>query len=150
LGAGLELLHSKFISFPNAACSTPNYPLPGITQFSCSATGNRLPYAPQVAGTLTADYLQNVPMGVLDFNVTNYYSNGYFVEPDNRLSQKAYDYLGVSVAWKSSNDRYAVKAYGTNLFNKAVYAFAGTNATQYSADDGNPPHILGVRIDYKL
>jgi outer membrane receptor protein involved in Fe transport len=148
LGGGIELLHTDFTSFASAACSAPNFPLPGITQFSCSATGNRLPYAPQFTGTLTTDYFQSVPGGTLDFNITDYYNSGYFVEPDNRLSQRAYDLLNASIAWKSADDRYSVRLYATNLLDKAVFSFAGTNATQYSADYGNPPRLVGVHLDY--
>jgi len=150
LGGSIEALHSKFNSFPNAACSAPNFPAPGITQFSCNATGNRLPYAPQFAGTLTADYIQSIPVGALDFNITNYYNNGYFTEPDNRLRQDSFDLLNLSLAWNSVDDRYNVKVYATNVLNKAVYSFAGTNATQYTADYGNPPRIFGVRLGVKF
>jgi iron complex outermembrane receptor protein len=149
-GAATEMLHTRFASFPEAACSTPNFPAPGITQFSCSATGNQLPYAPKFTGNLSADYLQEVSPGTLDFNITEYHNSGYFAEPDNRLRQPSYDYLNSSVTLKSADGRYSVRLYGNNLLNRAVASFLATNATQYSADYGNPPRLFGVHLDWRL
>jgi len=152
LNAGVEAMHSYFSEFPNASCSTPNVPpaAPGLTQVFCNATGNLLPYAPKVAVTTGADFEQTLPVGSIDVNLTNYYNSGYYVEPDNRLRQTAYDYVNASITWRSSDDRYFARLYGTNLLNKAVYAFAGTNQTQYTADYGNPPRLVGIKLGVKF
>jgi iron complex outermembrane recepter protein len=145
-----EVLRTRFTSFPFAACSDPNFPGPGLTQFSCSATGNQLPNAPSFAGTVSADYIQSSPVGLLDLNVTEYHNAGYFFEPDDRLRQNAYDYLSASISLESPNRRYTARLYGTNLLNRAVYSWAGTDSTQYSADYESPPRLFGARLTYRF
>ena len=67
-----------------------------------------------------------------------------------RLHQAGYDYLNVSLTLSTADDRFSVRVYGTNLLDRAVLTFASTNTTQYTADYGNPPRLIGAKVTYRF
>jgi iron complex outermembrane receptor protein len=145
-----EALHSKFTSFPEADFSTP-IPTGGVAQYTASAAGNWLPYAPQFTMDISGDYVVDLPMGKLDFNITNSFNSGYYTEADNYLRQTAYDLLNVSVAWTSPDERLNVKFWGRNLLNKPVESELVTGPPEgYTLDYSNPPLTYGFTLLYKF
>jgi iron complex outermembrane recepter protein len=150
LSATAEALHSSFSSFPAADFSTP-LPTGGIVQYVASAAGNKLPYAPQFTADISGDYIVSLPVGRLDFNVTDEFNSGFFTEADNRLRQPAYDLLNTSVAWTSADDRTTVKLWGRNLLNRLVESEDVTGPPEgYTIDYSNPPRTYGVTVLYKF
>jgi outer membrane receptor protein involved in Fe transport len=116
---GLSLNHSDFSSFPNAIIATPQ-PAGGSIITTGSATGNALPYAPRVTANIVVDYQVPTHAGTFHMNATDYYSNGYYTAPDNIPRQPAYDIVNASLLWVTPAERYSVRFWGRNLFNKAV------------------------------
>lgn len=149
LSGGVEWLHSRFTSFPDAQFSTP-LPTGGAVLYPGNAEGNEIPLAPTITADLSADYLLSVGFGNLDFNVTDYYNHGSYPEPDNYLRQPAYDLLGASVGFTPTSGRLGIKVWASNLFNKPVYGYFATQATGYYADPSNPPRTFGVTLSYKF
>jgi iron complex outermembrane receptor protein len=150
LSATAEALHSRFASFPQADFST-QLPTGGIAQYTASAAGNQLPYAPRFTMDISGDYGVDLPIGKLDFNVTSSFNSGYFTEADNYLRQTAYDYLNASVAWISPDERLNVKFWGRNLLNKVVESESVTGPPEgYTIDYSNPPRTYGFTIQYKF
>ena len=150
LNAGVEWIHSYFDSFPSAQFSTP-LPDGGVSVYSGSAQGHRLPFTPVATFDIGADYLFEVAGSNFDFNVTNAYNSGYFSEPDNYLRQPAYDYINASLAWTAPSRGLTVTLWGRNLANKAVAGQLATGAPQgYSADFTNPPRTYGITAVYNF
>jgi iron complex outermembrane receptor protein len=121
LTAGVEGLHDRFTSFPNAAISSPMEG-GGTTYTTGSAVGNRLALAPDVTLSLGADYV--VPLesrGDLTFSASYSYNDGFYGEPDNRLHQPSYNLANANVSWDSPAHLYKVRLWGKNLAN-AQYA----------------------------
>jgi outer membrane receptor protein involved in Fe transport len=151
LSATAEELHSDFTSFPKADFSTP-LPFGGLAQYTASAAGNQLPYAPKFTFDIGGDYVVELAgEGTLDLNITNEYNSGYFTEADNYLHQPSYDFLNTSASWISPDARLTLKFWGRNLLNKAVESELVTGPPEgYTADYSNPPRTYGVTVLYKF
>jgi iron complex outermembrane recepter protein len=145
-----EVLHSRFTSFPAADFST-QLPAGGIAEYTASATGNQLPNAPRLTLDISGDYVIDLPLGRLDFNITNAYNHGFYTEADNFLRQPAYDWLNASVAWISSDERLNIKLWARNMLDKIVESEAVTGPPAgYTIDYSNPPRTYGFTVLYKF
>ena len=141
---GLTLLHDRFTSFPNAVV-TIVLPNGHTTTTEGSATGNRLPFAPDAVFNLGVDFKQEVAGSMVDLSIQNQYSTGYFGQPDNFLKQDAYDLLGATFSVKPRGTKLTISAYASNLLNKAVADFLSSGTTgQTIAFD--PPRTYGIRL----
>ena len=149
LSGGLEWLHSRFTSFPNAQFSRP-LPTGGAVLYAGDASGKDLPLAPTLTADVSADYVLAVPFGSADFNITDYYNHGWYPEADNYLRQPAYDLLGISVTLAPPDERFTAKFWASNLLNKPVYGYFATQATGYFADPNDPPRSYGITLAYKF
>jgi iron complex outermembrane receptor protein len=114
------------------------------------ATGNQLPYAPALTATVKADYTFRTPAGALDLEASDYYSDHYFAEADNRPTQRAYDYVGASLTWQVSDGPLSLQLWGNNLLNKAVGSQYSTENIGYVVAYANPPRTYGIRASYSF
>ena len=140
---GLELLHARFTSYPNAVGSIPKA-TGGATLTVIDATGNRIPQSQRVAGTLAADYDHPVSFGALHFNVTANYNGNYKFEPDNFITQGAYTLVNASLTWRSADSKYSLQVWGRNLLDEIVLNNASSQAPGYPVSYGQPPRTFGV------
>ena len=146
LTAGFEYLHARFLRYPDALISSPDGLSP-VT--SGSATGNYLPYSPDFTANLSADYvIPDLAGGDLDLNGTYFYNSGFYTEPDNVISQGAFQLLNISARWKSIGGRYTVAAYINNLTNATVLQGGATQT--FGLHQGNylPPRLAGFSLGY--
>lgn len=149
LSGGLELLHARFTSYPNAVGSTPK-PAGGATLFPVNASGNRIPQSQKFAGTLAINYEKPVSFGTVRANVTANHNGSYKFEADNFLGQGAYTLLNASIGWGSSDDHYSLTIWGRNLANEIVLNNGTSQAIGYPVSYGQPPRTYGVtaRLTY--
>ena len=143
LGFGLELLHPRYTSFPDAEISEP-LPTGGNLLARGSASGNVVMLSPQAMGFLTVDWHLPIAPVKLDLNITLSYNDGWFADPDNRLRQPPFNQLNSKVTWTSRNDRYKVSVWGRNLTNE-IYA-QWLSGTPVSTDVFTPsaPRTFGI------
>lgn len=114
------------------------------------ATGNRLPYAPDWTVNVGGDYLVDMPVGELAFNLTYYYNSGYRTTADNFLGQSHYNLVNARANWLLPDNRTSIELWGSNLTN-ALYA-------EQIRDENNPggfqsqtfaaPRTYGVTVRY--
>ncbi len=147
----LSLLDAKYVSFPNAGFTVPHGNpdgSPGLT--IGNAAGNYLPSASPVQVNVSLNY--NLPTGIgpLLFNLTNSFNSRFYWEPDNYIYQPSFDYLNTSVSWTSSNSKFGVRLWATNLLNKAVQSVGTAQSFGYLVDYGNPPRLYGITFDLRL
>jgi iron complex outermembrane receptor protein len=164
LSAGLEWLHSRYVSFPNAPISVPNRVIaPGSPSYgdgyesggttyttrAGGAAGNELPKAPKFTGDLSADYTTPLSAGKFSANLTYAYDSGWYAEADNRLKQPAYGVLNAFMSFGSANDDLVFKVWGRNLTDKLYAAFI---ASQSNGDfaEWAPPRTYGVTLSRKF
>ena len=149
LNGGLELLHARFTSYPNAVGSIPKA-AGGATLIAVDASGNRIPQSQKFAGTLSVDYEKPVSFGALHANVTANHNGSYKFEADNFLTQRAYTLLNASLTWRSRNDHYSLSVWGRNLLDRIVLNNGTSQAVGYPVSYGQPPRTYGVtaRLTY--
>jgi iron complex outermembrane receptor protein len=164
LNAGVELLHSKYVSFPDAPISVANMVIaPGSAAYGDGfysggttytirpggAADNQLPKAPKFVGNLSADYSTPFSAGKFAGNITYAYDSGWYAEADDRLKQPSYGTLNAFLSFGTSDDRLTFKVWGKNLTDKLYAAFI---ASQTNGDfaEWAPPRTYGVTISSKF
>ena len=101
LRAGLSYLDSQFTKYPDGVITALS-PAGGLITTSGDLTGRELPLAPHMTLDAAATYTLASPIGTFVLNATDYYNDGYYWSPENRLRQNPYDLLNASVEWSPS------------------------------------------------
>jgi iron complex outermembrane recepter protein len=152
LNAGVEWLHTQFLSFKDAPFNTPltEFPFGNCPTCSGSAAGHQMPVAPDFTGTARASYV--IPMGGagdLDLNADDAYNSGWWAGPDNIARQRAYNLVNALAGWTSPDTHLRVQVWVHNIANTAA---ASRLASLFSGDIETllPPRTYGVDIKYTL
>lgn len=144
LKSGLSLLHATFDDFPDADLTSPT-PGGGTTYDVGSAKDNKLPLAPDWTFNIAADYTVPTRYGDVTLNLTYLHNAGWYGEPDNRLSQGAYDVLNGQLGWTSTDELYELRIWAKNITNED---YATTVFSQFNGDviQYAPPRTFGVTL----
>ncbi len=115
---GLDLIHARYVSFPDAFYTTA-IPGGGTAFSSFDAAGRPLPHTPEATGSLSGNYL--IPTSIGSFNLSGgyYYNSGWVGEPDERLHQKAYGLVNGRLGWLLPDGKYEIDLWAQNLGNTA-------------------------------
>ncbi|ATE63579.1 TonB-dependent receptor [Rhizorhabdus dicambivorans] len=141
-------LHSKFRSFP----ATVSYvDIPGrlsnrlVQPFD--ATGNVLPQAPRFTGSASMTYrvIDNDGFGKLELYAAANHSSTTYFEADNRLRQRPYELVDMSLTWTSTDRRWQASLWGNNLTDKRYLVEAAGSAAADIAVAG-APRTYGVTL----
>jgi len=146
LRAALSLLHSEYVSFPDAPISTPGGGVPVTTG---SVAGNALPYAPKATLDLGVTYTIPLTASNLVLHGQYLHNSGFYFEPDNVAQQPTFQLFNSSVRWKTADEHYSVLLYGNNLANKAVISNILTTPTGQQLQTMDAPRTYGVRFTYQ-
>jgi iron complex outermembrane receptor protein len=145
LHAGASGLRSKYEDFANVPAYDSASGI-GVPILGRSGSGNQLLRTPSFQANAALDYEVPLPVGSLVANATYFHTSGFYFEPDNRLSQSAYNLVNGQLMWKSSEERYNVRLWAKNIFNQQYYAqkISGSG----SADAGAPgaPRTYGLSV----
>lgn len=130
LRAGMELLHARYTSFPNAPVTIPT-PFAGNPLVNCAAnpaqcdvSGNRMVRAPEFVANLAGDY--DVPLGEsgnITLSASLAYSSRIYWEPDNRTSESGRALVSAQILWSSPGEKYQFRVWGKNLTNRHYATF---------------------------
>jgi iron complex outermembrane receptor protein len=149
LTGGVSELHSEYRDFNNVPSYDSSSGL-GVPILGLSGSGNQLLRTPDLTGNLSLDYKRPVSFGTLGVNTTLYHTSTFFFEPDNRLHQPTYNLVNGQMSWTSLSDRYTVRLWSKNMFNRqySVQKISGANAP----DVGSPgaPRTYGVSVGVKF
>jgi iron complex outermembrane receptor protein len=146
LRGGLEAMHSRFTSFPDATISIP-LAAGGNTTVTGSATGFATPHSPDLSGNFGGEYRVPTPSG--DFvGALNYsYSSSFAWDPDNRLKQRPYSLLNGSVRWVAAGQKWEVTAWAKNITG-AEYSIYTTANVVGDEESPAPPRTFGVTVTH--
>jgi iron complex outermembrane receptor protein len=148
LNAGVEWLHARFTSFPNADYSTPA-PGGGTNFDTFDATGQHLAMAPDATANVSLNYEIPTPSGDYDASASYSYNSGWYVDPDNRLHQAAYGLYNARFSWTAPSTLWKVAVWGKNLGNRQ---YTTALASQANGDYAvyAPPRTFGITVDWKF
>ncbi len=142
-----ELLYANYTSFPNAVF---NYIAPGglgFVQHSANAAGYEIPYADRFTSTGTAIYDIPVSFGDISLNVALAYHHGFHFDAQELTSQPPYWMLNSSATWKSLDEHWDVKVWGSNLLDKHYYAQQQVSPVGETYSPA-APRYLGITASY--
>ncbi|MCJ2182881.1 TonB-dependent receptor [Novosphingobium sp. 1949] len=148
LTSGLEALHSRYDSFPDAPISVPVGLPDGGTTYTTQADGakgNQLAKAPELTAYAALTYAHAFEAFKVEANATYSYNDGWYAEADNPLRQGAYSLINASFKLAQIDDALSVKFWGRNLLNKN---YAATLASQTNGDyiQYAAPRTYGVTL----
>lgn len=156
--AGLEVLWTKYSSFPNAPISflnpatctpppgqTTGTPTGGTTACVGDASGNRLIQSPPFTANISAQYRFPLGGNELQLGAQYSYTGRFFWEPDNRLSNAPRHLVNATASFRPAGNRWEVDIWVKNLTD-ATYA-----ANQGSLPFGDiwldaPPRTFGMDV----
>ena len=132
LTGGVVPLHDRFTDFPNAVIATRNANSTTSTHVG-SATGNRLPFAPDATASLGIDYKRTVGPGRADLFINDLYNTGYYGQPDNFLHQGAFHQLNASLQYAPDRSPLTFKLYAKNILGSHIAEFLSVSTTGTAA-----------------
>ncbi len=148
LTTGLEALHSRYDSFPDAPISVPVGLPDGGTTYTTQtdgAKGNQLAKAPKLTAFATLSYAHRFEAFKAEANVTYSYNDGWYAEADNRLRQGAYSLINASLKLAQIDGALSLEFWGKNLLDTN---YAATLASQTNGDyiQYAAPRTYGVTL----
>ena len=149
LTGGAVLLHDRFTDFPLTAVGTLNAANDTTPIVQGSATGNRLPFAPDATLNLGVDYKHQVLGGQADLFVNDLYDTGYYGQADNFLHQGAFHLLNASLQYQPDQSPLTFKLYAKNITNAGVAEFLSVTSVG-SVASYEPPTTYGFTVGYKF
>ncbi len=149
---GLEYLHSRFASFPGAACTKPRLPsgtvLGGLTSTACDLAGYPALVAPDFSVTLGAAYTVETDAGSFTLAANDGYKGRYNFTFDGTVQQSPHHLIDASLTWRSLGNRYNAQIFARNLLNQYYYA-GGQASTTFVYTPGEP-RTFGVQFGVHL
>ncbi|MEJ0085222.1 MAG: TonB-dependent receptor [Pseudomonadota bacterium] len=133
LRAAAAFLHGRYTDFKDAPSNVPARNAAGElaggnTVTSIDAAGLQTVRSPKRTLSLNGLYKLPTDIGEIGFGGGYYYNSGFAWDPDNRLRQRAFDLVSVSVDWTSNDGRNSVRAAASNLGDAEVCLTANASA----------------------
>lgn len=143
LRGGVEALHGRYDSFPNAPVVNAHTSFPydnasvncATNPDGCDAGGNKMINTPDFTANLALDERVPVSFGELNANISYAYNSGFYFNADNRVKQDAYGLVNAQLGWTSPKEMYSVRVWARNLFDKQYLQFVSEAPT---GDLGSP------------
>jgi len=148
LRGGIEAMHARFESFPDATISVP-LPAGGNTTVSGSAAGNALPHSPDFTSNLTAEYRWVFAPGEALFALDYYYNSGFAWDVDNRLKQNPYNIVNTSLTWRFADRAWSVRFWGKNITGTKYSIYTTANVVG-DEETPAPPATFGVTVSRRF
>jgi iron complex outermembrane recepter protein len=151
LSGGMEYLHARYGSFPNAPCyqQLPTGGIGPVGDGICNLSGATMIRSPTVSFNLALQYqwlLNNG--GKMALQVGDGYNSGFFWDPDHLVKQDSYHNLSASATWTLPNPRYELSIWGKNLTNSHIWA-SGQEAAPYESYYPGEPATYGATFSFR-
>lgn len=152
VNAGMSLIDSKILKFPNASVSVPGFFVNGLpagnVTVSRDVAGKHLLRAPSHTFNVGANYSREMEQGTLSLNAAAVFSAKYYVDVLNRISAPAYENVNASITWTMRNG-VSVSAFVQNLTDEKIVAAIFESALNDQVSY-QKPRWGGVTLGYKF
>lgn len=161
LSARLSYLNAMYRDYEDAACSSNSGIAVGANGL-CDLTGTRMPFAPSLSGSITADYIYPIENGdfysnfTLAFKTDHNTSSTYIPQG----SDESYETLNIRFGYRT--DQWDVSLWGKNITNEnhsmrvrgyttasIIAGSAGSNDNSYVSAISDPA-TYGVTFSYNF
>ena len=152
VGGAVAWLDAEYDEYLGASCNNSGTTPPSPDGLGCDASGERLPFAPELTGSVFADLL--IPMGSnlnLTGGITASYSDDYFTDGtlDPRLTQDSYTKLDANIGIAASSNRWDISLVGKNLTDEKIN-MSGQPLGAYDVAYLMPPRLLVVQATWRF
>ena len=149
LGANAAFTDASYDSFPGAECHAGTPVTPDPVTGTCNLAGLPLIFAPDLKGTVFADFLVENAFGGWDFGGRLDYTHSDEQYTDisyqNNVLTDAYSISNAGLRLISPNERVTVSLIGRNLSDEAYCAWCIPSGPNVLAAM-NPPREIGLRF----
>jgi iron complex outermembrane recepter protein len=153
---GISLLDTEYKKFNSTGALVPNTQIigpgiPGNTAVTdLDVSGNDVVRAPDMTFNLGVDW--NVPVmqvGDLTASLSYFYSDSYFFDATNRLTQDSYQILNATLRYRPRGGSWTMEVWGKNILDEKYYQIVVASAMGDLASPGSPA-TYGLRIGYEF
>ena len=149
LGANAAVTDASFDSFPGAECHAGTPVTPDPVTGTCDLAGLPLIFAPELKGTVFADFLVENALGSWDlggrFDYTHSGEHYTDISYQDNVLTDAYSIGNASLRLIAPNERLTVSLIGTNLSDEAFCAWCIPSGPNVLAAM-NAPREIGLRF----
>jgi iron complex outermembrane receptor protein len=146
ISAAGEWLDARFVDYSNAP-GVVALPGGGNATTVINASGNRLPLAPKLAGSVSVVYVFPLPKGSLQASVTTRLVSRYYSEANNILVQRGFYLINTQLHWDSRSRNIGLTLWVNNITN-TFYTLALTTQIASSLLSAAEPRTFGSRIEF--
>ena len=150
---GMNWLHSKYTSFPNAAVDEPPPPPApqneGNIQSTVDATGNWTIRSPEWTYNAGLNYGHDFGFGKIGLSGNLFYSSRVYFDAQDRVSQDSYVLLNLRGTWQPRGSNFKLGIWTRNLTNADVIN-STTITTFGDAVNYLPPRSYGGDVSYSF
>jgi iron complex outermembrane receptor protein len=114
---GAAYLDATYDEFRDAPCSARD-PVTGMTTSNCNpdVSGNDLMQAPRTQFNIGTSYRLPTAAGEFDFNLLYWYTDKFYWDVSNRLTEDAYGLLNAQVRWTpAAYENFSITLFGQNI-----------------------------------
>jgi iron complex outermembrane recepter protein len=144
LNAGVSLLNTEYDEFPLGPSSTPTG-FGGNIVVNADLGGNEVPRSPGSTFSIGGVHVADTSIGKFTSSLNYYYNDGFFWEPDNRLSEPSYSVVNSQISWTNPGEDYYVRVFANNLLDEE-YSLFGISSAFGDFISAAAPRTYGVKI----
>jgi iron complex outermembrane recepter protein len=141
--------HARFTSYNDGIVYVPTPNGEGNVSKVVDATGNPLPYSPDLSAAVSTDYTIALPKGRLLLSGNIYHSGSYWWTVGKVLQQPSYEVLNAQVTWISPGDNLRLSIWGNNIADKQYYQYV-LNSQVANLGVLARPATAGIKIIYSM
>jgi iron complex outermembrane receptor protein len=166
---GMSVMNPRITDFKNSSALLPRTAVPPGSTASATTcavgvqppcgnyasptpvnvTGNQLIRAPRFTLNVAVSYQVPLEWGTLAFDANAYFSDKYFFDLTNRLSQPPHKVINASVSFTTIDKHWTLRAFGQNLTNQ-YYTLSLLRSTSLDNAAYNKPRWFGGSIEYRF
>ena len=149
INVAVALLETEYTNFDAGPVISPKSSGSGNEQNFADLAGNEMTRAPKFTSNISANYRQDTALGEVNYNVSYYYNDGFYWEPDNRTEQDSYDVLNAEVALTTKDEAWRFRLYARNMLD-SEYSYYSQQSTFGDFVSAAPPATYGVAVRYSF
>jgi iron complex outermembrane recepter protein len=121
----------------------------------CDITGNELTRSPDMTYNIGFLYTQETDIGLISASMDYRWTDDFFWEIDNRLTEDAYGLLNGALSWKTIDETWGLTLWGKNLTDEKYTNFQVAQAGGAPSGVGDhyspgAPRTWGVDVNFRF
>jgi len=144
LHAGISLLDAEYDSFPEGQTFVPTG-VGGNTTVPGDLSGNKVIRSPDYTVNIGLVHDAETSVGSFNTSINYFYNDGFFWEPENRITQDSYGLVNGQITWNPPGEPFYLQIYGNNLTNEE-YAMFGLSGETGDVISAAAPRTYGLKV----